>query len=75
MTVRAKFRCDSTKPSDSGNVIVLTPVTGGSSENDSFFRYTPGGLIQLSVVNDAAAAQFVLGAEYYVDFTPVNTEG
>lgn len=75
MTVRAKFRCLAVEQQTEGKVITLHPVTGGSPENESFYRYTPWGEIKLGTVNEAAAEQFVPGAEYYVDFTPVNTEG
>ena len=75
MTVRAKFRCVSVEPQSEGKVITLSPVVSGSAENEGFYRYTPWGEIKLGTVNAAAAAQFVEGAEYYVDFTPANTEG
>lgn len=75
MNVRAKFRCESIEPQTGGKVVTLRPVVSGSAENESFYRYTPWGEIKLGTVNEAAAAQFVEGAEYYVDFTPVNTAG
>jgi len=40
------------------------------SENGKFFRWTPSGCITMGVVNEAASAQFVVGDEVYVDFTP-----
>lgn len=76
MTVRAKFQCTSVtpnnaeKPEDKGSSIHLSPVTSGSKENEDFYRWTPGGEIFLSTVNEAAAASFIPGKEYYVDFTP-----
>jgi hypothetical protein len=66
MRVRAKFHCNF----KDANVIHLGVVYGGSSENEKFFKYTPGGQITLNVLNEDAAAQFVQGKEYYVDFTP-----
>lgn len=74
--VRAKFTCTkiesngATNPSDKGATIILYPVVGGSAENESFYRWTPGGSISLSTVNESAAAQFEEGKAYYVDFTP-----
>jgi hypothetical protein len=47
----------------------LEPVTSGSPENESFYKYTPGGKISLSTINADAAKQFVPGQYYYVDFT------
>lgn len=76
--VRAKFKCvlirgAEARP-DEGSKIVLEPVTSGSPENESFFKYTPGGKIELTVVNPEAVKQFKEGEEYYVDFLPARSE-
>jgi hypothetical protein len=42
------------------------------SENGRFFRYTPCGRLSLSTVNPSAAEAFVVGRDYYLDFTPAN---
>lgn len=69
--VRAKFRVTGKESfGDNGTRVTLLPVVDGSEENKEFFRWTPGGSISLDTVNDAAAEQFVPGAEVYVDFTP-----
>lgn len=78
--VRAKFRVTEVQPVDWGESygalkqITLTPVGGAaggeSEENKAFYAATPGGMIVLGVVNAAAVAQFTLGTEFYVDFTP-----
>lgn len=68
--VRAKFRVESIIKRQSGSTIELWPVTSGSKENEQFYRYTPGGRIELSTVNDEAAKRFEVGKEYYIDFTP-----
>jgi hypothetical protein len=75
MAVRAKFKVVSKEPSggpgaEGCETVKLEPVTSGSAENESFYKWTPGGSISLSTVNVAAAQQFVVGQEYYVDFTP-----
>lgn len=70
MAVRAKFKVQSVEPHNEGFAIELWPVTGGSPENDSFFKYTPGGNVKLSTINADAAKQFEVGKEFYVDFTP-----
>lgn len=76
MTVRAKFTVnsvtrrknwDKTKP-DLFDV-KLSPVTGGSEENKAFYASSPGGSIELSTINEAAANALPLGGEVYVDFT------
>lgn len=64
MSVRAKFKCDNVID----GTVKLSPVVGGSAENDSFFSATPWGEIRIGTVNEAALAQFEPGAEYYVDF-------
>lgn len=71
MTVRAKFKVLSVTESE-GNLksARLQPVTSGSPENAEFYKWTPGGQIELSTMNPAAAEQFVPGKEFYVDFTP-----
>lgn len=73
MSVRAKFTCTSKSggaEDGAATGISLQPVYTGSKENESFFQATPGGSISLSVVNGEAAKQFVVGKQYYVDFTP-----
>lgn len=69
-TVRAKFRVQSITEAEGGlKSATLVPVTTGSEENKEFFKWTPAGQIQLGTINPAAAAQFVPGREFYVDFT------
>lgn len=70
--VRAKFECKAkaARPQEYGGYnIVLQPVVGGSEENDSFFKLTPGGNVDLAVVSEEAAAEFEVGKQFYVDFT------
>jgi hypothetical protein len=77
MAVRAKMWCARATKENYGPVgdsvegwsVVLVPVMEGSAENKEFFRWTPGGQVQLGVLNPAAGKQFVEGHEYYVDFT------
>lgn len=71
MSVRAKFRVSSvTEKSDGGFAVQLSPVIADNPENAEFFKYTPGGHINLETVNQAAAEQFEANKDYYVDFTP-----
>jgi hypothetical protein len=70
MTVRAKFTVQEIARTTSGYRIRLSPVTSGSEENQQFYKYTPGGSIELSTINDAAVEQFGSpGDSFYVDFT------
>lgn len=72
MTVRAKFRCNEKNQSESGYSLVFWPVTSGSAENDAFYKYTPAGKLEMSTINQDAAAGFEVGKEYYLDFTPAD---
>lgn len=78
MSVRAKFKVQSILTSAKWNgtgtmgTVKLSPVTGGSPENAKFYEATPGGQIELGTVNEEALAQFVIGKEFYVDFTPAD---
>lgn len=70
--VRAKFECVSVEPGDEGNQVVLQVVVGGSPENDSFFKWTPYGRLEMGIVNEAV--KFEVGKEYYLDFTPADSD-
>lgn len=70
MTVRAKFKVRSVVEYEGGNKEAqLEAVTTGSAENAEFFKWTPSASIKLSTLNPTAAAYFVPGKEFYVDFT------
>lgn len=69
MSVRAKFKCETVTLNQAGAVVTLFPVTSGSKENESFFKWTPGGKIELATINKDAVPMFVPGKEYYVDFS------
>jgi hypothetical protein len=66
--VQAKFTCTSKKETVDGYTIEMQPVTGGSPENDSFFKYTPFGKLEMGTVNKAAADEFIVGSQYYLNF-------
>lgn len=46
-------------------------MTGGSAENDSFFRWTPAGSIELWAVKPG---HFEVGRDYFVDFSPAEAD-
>ena len=64
---RAKFECVEVIEGGEGTQVKLTPVVGGSEENEKFFKYTPFGKIELGILNPDVV--FVEGKQYYVDFT------
>lgn len=68
--VRAKFTCISKTQTAAGFEICMEPVTCGSKENETFFRFTPCGSIKFGTVNADSAKEFIPGDECYIDFTP-----
>lgn len=69
--VRAKFKVNSIYPvSQNSLTVLLSPVYGGSPENEKFWMYTPGGHLQMNIDNPHAARHFVQGKEFYLDFIP-----
>lgn len=51
--------------------IVMNPVYGNGNpehENTKFWEASPSGELKLGTINEAAAAQFEISAEYYIDF-------
>lgn len=71
---RAKFWCASrTETIDHSGTktyaVRFNPVTGGSEENKRFYRWTPGGSIEMSGLSEATGEAFKLSKEYYIDFT------
>lgn len=71
MATRCKFRCNTVTVHDGGQKSAnLTPVTSGSEENKSFWKYTPSGNLELTWVNPDV--EFTPGQEYYLDITPAN---
>lgn len=71
MTTRAKFSCKKIEQTNDTYRVTLEPVSSGSDENRDFFKWTPGGKIELQVVSSQTASQFKEGYDYYVDFTEV----
>ena len=74
--VRAKFVVQNVEVREDGTGVVnMLPVYDGSAENKQFFKYTPGGSINLQILNTEATQAFAEGKEYYVDFTLASEEG
>lgn len=74
--VRAKFKVEHVKHYEDVSEVRLTPVydEDPESENGKFFKYTPGGEIEMHVVNPETANLFEPGKEYYIDFTPASDQ-
>ncbi len=73
MTVRSKWLCTKVEADTDGTFTYeFQAVTSGSVENDSFFKTTPSGQMQLQSV---VGSHFVQGQEYYNDMTPATPAG
>jgi hypothetical protein len=78
MSVRAKFKChtiterEGLERGQARPRRQAHPRHSGSDENKQFYAATPGGSVEIACANAEAAAQFVIGREYYVDFTPAD---
>jgi len=71
MSTRLKVVFNFKQPSErNGTILQFTPVTMGSSENEAFFKFTPGGQISFYCANPVVADEFEMGKQYYVDITP-----
>jgi hypothetical protein len=73
--VRAKFYVTEVVQTQNGGRVRMMPVTSGSKENETFFKWTPSGSLDMGTVNEEALKQFVPGGEFYIDFTPVPKQG
>lgn len=74
-TVRAKFVVNGVLDRGNGyGEVELSAVTGGSDENNDFWKYTPSGSLKMGIDNPSSLALFKPGQEYYLDFTPAPAE-
>ncbi len=78
MSVRAKMKVmaitpfAANEPGAACAEVRLMPVYGDSPENKSWSRYTPNGECRMTITNPEAIDAFVLGKDYFVDFTPAD---
>ena len=68
MIVQAKFKCDGTETSQSGDTVVnMSAFTGPGSED--FSKYTPWGQLKFGLSAGVKAAEFFeAGQVYTLDF-------
>ncbi len=81
-SVRAKMKCSEIATRDvsyydyekkvkveaTNETVKLTAASGPG--NETWSKATPTATMELWITNPDAVKQFVVGAEYYVDFTP-----
>lgn len=72
MTPRAKFKVTEITQREFGKSLILQPVYSSdpNSENGKFYKQTPGGKIEIMTINESVSEQFIIGKEFYIDFTP-----
>ena len=80
--VRAKFKVQEITEHAYGQqlmkTIKLVPVFKSDApegENSRFWAASPNGEIRLGTINMAAAEQFAINAEFYIDFTRADGAG
>lgn len=60
--------------SPTARVLKFSAVCNGTEENQNFHKYTPSGVLEMTVDNPSALEFFELGKEYYLDFTKAPTK-
>jgi hypothetical protein len=74
MTIRCKMQLENVFVATYGGCKAIFRCTYDPqliAEDREFSKATPTGMAEFVVDNPVAAAQLVIGAFYYVDFTPV----
>lgn len=66
-----------TKPWEGAEEVTMQPVSGqaaygpnGESEDNTYARYTPSGVVTLVITNPNLHGKFQVGQKFYADFTP-----
>jgi hypothetical protein len=74
--MRAKMQVQVVTKQGDSESLNMTAVTGktpfgaqGESEDNTYARYTPSGMVSLSITNPALVGRFTVGQKFYVDFT------
>lgn len=77
VTMRAKMKVDNIQEFTNCEVLTFRAVCkseaypdDGSDENNTFALWTPSATLTMTVNNPALHGQFIIGQEFYVDFTP-----
>lgn len=76
--MRAKMKINHIdKRSEGQETLYFNPVCAsrypadGNDENNTYAKFTPSGMLSLTVVNPALLGKFAQGEEYYLDFSRV----
>lgn len=73
--MRAKMRVNHIDKRHEGQeTLYFNPVSAswypadGSDENNTYAKFSPSGMLSLTVINPALLGKFCEGEEYYLDF-------
>ncbi|MDQ2080458.1 hypothetical protein RA307_09725 [Xanthobacteraceae bacterium Astr-EGSB] len=76
--MRAKMRLNHIDKRNEGyETLYFNPVSAsrypedGSDEDNTFAKFSPSGMLSLTVANQALLGKFAEGEVYYLDFTKV----
>lgn len=77
-TMRAKMKINHIDRRNEGlETLYFNPVArndsypdDGSDENNTYAKFSPSGMLSLTVANPALLGKFSEGEEYYLDFIP-----
>jgi len=72
--VTARVVCESVTRSVGVETPRLRPITNGHPQNNNYSRYTPSGLIELTITNEALLGHFQPGVVYDVLISRVASE-
>ena len=75
MLVKAKFTCDSVIPNpySASKVAHFHAVYGTDGEDATFSKYTPSGMLSMTIDNETPASNFFeQGKSYYLTFEEAN---
>lgn len=78
--MRAKMRLNHIDKRHEGQeTLYFNPVSrsdsypdDGSDENNTYAKFSPSGMLSLTVANPALIGKFAEGESYYLDFTPAD---
>ena len=71
---RVKFKVSTVTLYGYSEDISLYPVVGGSDENESYYKATPSGKVELSITNPNLHGKIKPGMEFYIDFSEADSE-
>ena len=69
--MRAKFKIDNIIQTEHSETLVMSAVTNGTPEDNTFSKWTPAAKLEMSITNPDLMGTFKPGERFYLDFTKV----